>query len=272
MQNARSTPALDVPRSRGCVDREGGVTRQAESIADQNEGMVDHNGCVAYQDDGARTLSASAAQTPLSRSDDFEHQPSERSSIQYPPDLDEHHKAVGTTAGSLPTSAAFRLPELHPEISEAQIQARARNLDNINVDADGTDEAEVVIIDRPLPLAVQGGTKPLVETEDEAGFLADKTNFSFVDHSVKAVRTKPFSQCDTVGKLFSQAIAARILRSGADQHTISARINEDVDIIFVFRGDQEDFDNLINAIENHPCWRLKGKGATCRVEVGLCGD
>lgn len=141
-------------------------------------------------------------------------------------------------------------------------------MDTIDVDADETEDDEIMIIDEPVSPIVEQETKYDIKPEEGAGFLADRTTFQFTNGKGTVVRTRPFLECDTVGKLFGQATMANVLQARADQHTLSAKINED-EAILVFRGDHDDFDNLLTAIKSHPSWEVNGKGAKCDVEIAL---
>lgn len=100
-------------------------------------------------------------------------------------------------------------------------------------------------------------------------FVAESTNFFFASVNGELLRKRPYNQCDTVSKLFGQAKAARIREGGpdTDQHTLSARMNEDDEDFVVFQGDEEDFTSLDDAIKGHSCWAVKRKAATCRGDI-----
>ena len=97
-------------------------------------------------------------------------------------------------------------------------------------------------------------------------FWTDSTTFIFRNEGNKAVRERPLTECNTVGKLFMQARAARIINLKQEDALLSARINGKIEVLMA-NGDIEDFETLLNTIKSDRYWKKNGDGAACNVEI-----
>ena len=90
---------------------------------------------------------------------------------------------------------------------------------------------------------------PATKVQDTPTTLGvDSTLLRFYNGNNEMVRAKPWSGCNTIGRLFEHARVAKSIARGVDVSTLVVTIQGEEDIE-IMEGDQEDFDRLVRIIE-----------------------
>ena len=80
--------------------------------------------------------------------------------------------------------------------------------------------------------------------------IAASVSFTFLDTSSSIVCRRPQAlvQCNTVGKLYTQAVAARLIPREVEGALLSTTLAHFAEPFFVVRDDDEDFEALMGGI------------------------
>ena len=125
---------------------------------------------------------------------------------------------------------------------------------------EASDTIEVII-----PVSAQS-TTPKTEPRQESLFSPDRAVFNFRDKNGKVVRQRNLLQCETVGRLWMHATAARVIDTKQRDSLLSAVVNGGEEILLV-QGDEGDFEALVEAIKRVACWTAGGVGAECKIDI-----
>ena len=109
---------------------------------------------------------------------------------------------------------------------------------------------------------------PLIISPALTRFMSAHTTVHFISSDKTTSRIRPFSFCDSVGKLFMQAHTAKLFQTADEFVSLSITVNGmEKGGLVVPRDDTHDFDAVVQAISDDPCSERKGEQAECVLRV-----
>ena len=118
----------------------------------------------------------------------------------------------------------------------------------------------------PLPRSV----KPVLKEDELHSHVANNAVFLFYSFHTPVPRARLFSACSSVQRLFAQALAGEVFdESSTAAKVLSVRVAGQQRKVSVVEGDEQDYGDMVNLLEEADCWYegREGLQGSCTVEV-----
>lgn len=185
------------------------------------------------------------------------------------PTPDEENYTATTDSGAETTAEAPSQPHEESVLRGRSAEAQIHQAENIPDNEDDT--ASIIEIEAPPPAPpavkeedISSPAKPSLTPDD---LLSKPIIVVFRNEAGEAVRPRPWAKCSTVDNLFMQAVVGGLFRSSKESAALVAAIEGYDDAIPIMKGDDDDFDALVEAIGRAVAVKQEGTGEALVIEV-----